>query len=307
MNKTLSFCIVLFSLVFSSCTLQVPQTSQSQVLIYPDPVGNQGELVSSNPLIFLTGGDFVCRPRMPSNRSIVATLQRLGVQQEFYQGVFGIEFANLDRNITPTTEDLEDNDTTNNTTNREALRENVGNNWLKLGFGIANNSTLFLVIDSIVFSGRGTHGRQKFNYTSDISNGYCGTTVLYFVPPQSQIEYSPYSNNFFENLTIYISGLDIIDPATGENSAGGSSALAGGGSSNSGSSGSFGGGAGLVNDLIGDTEDDGDIFGDKDNIIIPSYLMKATLRGYFLTATGTRVATFSRTVTFQTRSSLLGL
>ncbi len=175
--------------------------------------------------------------------------------------------------------------------------------WTKIGLFISNhNEEAFLAIQDLIFTGKGRLGDQTYEYSQSVSVGYCDTTsFLYLVPPRRQVEYKPHSRNPFHNLTIYIDGFERVenqsegsggssrdlDQQTSQGSSPISSAL---GSS---SLGGQGGISRLSEQQLGPT-----------TFSIPDYDVNITAIGYFMLEDGSLIASFQKTFSFSTISSL---
>ena len=270
----------------------------SQVGVIVAPFGEGDEVLPKRPLIFLKGGDFSCRPKAPTEESIVEDVDKWNISDQVFQDVFGIEVEDGELRIEDGTGAGTDDES------EEAITESVSDNWLKLGLLIGNKSDYFLVIEDIVFTGVGTHKKERFTFTDNISSGYCGSNVLYTIPPKITVRYKPRSSNSFENLTLYVDGFEIIDRTEDDNDLRISSNPNQQGTS-SGSNASFGR-EGLVGNVLGQsgTSNNIPIKGDQDLLIIPDYSLRMILLGYFLTPNGSRVASFRKSVIFSTQSSL---
>ena len=158
----------------------------------------------------------------------------------------------------------------------EPVRKATGRRWLKFGLTIANHNgsdshprdNYFLVIENISFTAEAvsTYKKEKLTYNGSI-DGDCGSSFpfLYFVPPGKQVNYKPLSLNPLDNLTLFISGFPIIEPSDSQEGK------------NKGPS----------------------------RTVIPNYTVRLNFYGYFMTKSGTRIATFEkRGIRFRTQSSI---
>ena len=152
----------------------------SNVQIFVDPDGSGDTVRPNRPLIFLKGGEMVCRPQPFKAHETRILLEQEGLDQNVLEEFFGLEKQ----------KDL-------NNANRESDKN-------------------FLVIDNLYYSATASHEGEVFSHSGSITKGYCDSEArgdvppyLYFVSPHKKIEYSPTSSNSFNNLTIYISDFPI--------------------------------------------------------------------------------------------------
>ena len=145
-----------------------------------------------------------CRNRPFRFRDAQKVLKDAGLEQDTLDLLFNIEEGE--------TEEVE-------RTRSDAVRVQVGENWLKFGLWIANGNkgenNFFLVIENIIFQSAAVYKGQAFSHGGNVDAGYCDSgsdgggdiaPYLYLIPPNQKIFYSPLSDNPFHNLTIYIDG-----------------------------------------------------------------------------------------------------
>ena len=92
------------------------------------------------------------------------------------------------------------------------VKTSVSGIYIHFGLVIINgNSEETLVIDTVSINGRGAYNGQTFNYSKSLNAGYCGLPFFYVVAPGEDLSYHPLSENFLENLTLYMDGFPVVD------------------------------------------------------------------------------------------------
>lgn len=314
--------LILFSIFFTTSCHQGNYSGSSGLLsskvsVLVSPYGVGGVLRPSRPIIFVTGGSYICRPRPVDFRELYRILKNTDLSDDGFANIFGITLSPTIKTV------LEE--TSNNEINYNPVRQSVGDGsrgWIKLGLFISNanqgkDQNFFLVVEDITFVAVDEDGNQV--QLGDIHAGYCsgsgsaqptqqaeapteaapgggtptpatantsqlsGGSFLYIVPPGQKIEYNPKSSNPFHNLTLYVEGFDLIDRSSE-----------------------------LSPDLQRRTRDgnnsgenQADSLGQRKVglVKIPRYTVEMTLRGYFMTQTGDLVASFIKRTRFSTQSS----
>ena len=269
-----------------------PQASEeggfsSKVRVAVFGYGKGDAVTSASAIIYDTESTQICRPYPVDLEKIEAILE-------------GQKKKNLNRssrssdedsdaldllNINPTeTGGTEAGSVTANPERKKAIKTEVGKYWTKLGLRIANGNTKYnLIITDITFTGVARYGRQGLDFSASITAGnYCETPgFLYFVPPDHQIEYAPYSTNSLANLTLYISGFQVVD-ATAQQTT---------------TSPSAGEIAGVSNSNAPPP-----LVSFRCPIIVPRYNVRMSLKGYFITANGSKdgIWPFHKDIQFHT-------
>ena len=302
MFKLVSLCLFL---LITSCRFSGTQNHgeglySSRVQVVVAPFGEQDVLRPARPILFFTGdktSNQICRPQLPDYQNIRESLVASGIGR----GVLP-EIYNLDEQEDTTTE------TETETARRnEAVYETVSGGYLKFGLFIGNFNTgvgknASLVVDSIVYNARARYKNQVFSVSNTVSEGYCNSPILYFVPPGKRVDYRPKSKNPLENLTIYLTGFEVVDntlkPSRAleiKNSIVGSLSNRADDSSSASS---------LSLDSSGDSSNSDEYldFGEP-ILVIPDYTVELVLRGYFILADGTRLTEFVKRVSFRTQPS----
>ena len=232
---------------------------------------------SGKPYISLQGGPRICRHRPFSLDIVRDELLKSGVPRDTLNDYIFFDLQ----------EESEDEEETG-----AVIFEDVGDNWIKFGLQIANNTEFALIINSVRIHGRAKCG-QIYTHSSEISSGYCAgvsnAPFLYVVPPNRQIEYQPLSRNPFHNLTLYFSGFPIEDRRSQPSKR--------------------------FEDSIRDTTTDSAPTGgtaelserqqecqqDREDYAIPKYRIEVTLTGYFIGLTSEYITVdFFKRVTFFT-------
>ena len=287
----------------------------SKVTVIPAPYGIGDAITPSRPTIFISRGQYTCRPRPVNPRILIAYLKKSSLADSGFSNIFGISEEELG---------LIENQSVSERIfdNSGPLREDVGGGgegWLKLGLFISNGNVgkqnFFLIVDSVSFVASAQYRNESFQASNDIQAGYCsgsgesistptggaqaadisqqenvdlGSPFLYIIPPGQKVTYSPTSPNPFHNLTLYLSGFPIID-RTAElapdqkrriDSVDGNTNTASQASAN-----------------------ERTFYSGDSLIVIPRYTVDLTLRGYFTTPEGEPVAAFTKRVRFFTQSS----
>ena len=94
------------------------------------------------------------------------------------------------------------------------VKTSVSGIYLQLGLIIINgNIGETLVIDTVSVNGQGTYNGRIFNYSASLNAGYCGLPFFYVVSAGQDVSYHPLSENFLENLTLYMGGFPVVDSA----------------------------------------------------------------------------------------------
>ena len=293
--------------IFSSC--QIGQGGNSSVLssnvhIIVAPYGEGDKVFSSKPIIFLKGGQKICRRRPFRASEARTTLQSAGLEEDFLDEFFDEED---EQRGGPGDTERQTND---------PVEVDMGDNWLRFGLFIANENkgknNFFLVVDSLVYNATAIYKGQVFSHSGNIDSGYCdseeGETApyLYLIPPNQKITYSPQSKNPFHNLTILIDGFEILDRSdqasysqqqriqNAQQQLGGQSF----GNQQLGQNQQTG-----QNQPIGQDQQN-QSYGPNEIIVIPDYTVELILRGYFMTKSGNPIASFVKRTQFWTTSSL---
>ncbi len=297
--------LILFSFcILGACTVN---SGGSNVKVIVSPFGRGQQVISSRPVIYLHNGERqICRGRPYLVREARNILANRNMTKDFLDDFFPLEEgqgANREA------------EGGSNNRNNDPVRMDVGSNWLKFGLNIQNGTervtksneekNFFLIVHDIAYSAVGLHkGRRVGTVNGTISSGFCsssegggsgGTPFLYFIPPGTSVRYRPLSTNPFENLTLFISGFDIID-----RSEEASPRLQSLGAGVAGAEGAGGAGA---ESQPGQQAGSANSYGPDEIIIIPDYTVELVLRGYFMTNKGELVSEFVKRVRFQTQSS----
>jgi len=296
MNKFLPF--IFF--VLCSCQFQAGQSGSavlsSNINILVTPYGRGNAVVSSRPIIFLEGGkNEVCRQYPFTTREARNVLEKESVDPDFLDDFFDID-EDEDEGGSTTTDPQ-------NTAEelKKPVRIDVEDNWLKFGLWISNtnrgDNNFFLIVDSITFNAVAFYRNEKYEHNGTVTPGDCAgedesPPFLYFVPPQEKVEYNPFSENPFHNLIIYLSGFPIIDNSESTDRIGG----------NRQSTASLSSG---ISSITSQSQPATPYYNPETEIIqIPVYTVELILRGYFMTKSGARVASFVKRARFLTQSSL---
>ena len=248
-------------------------TSQVRVAVFG--YGKGDAVRSASAIIYDTASTQICRPYPVDLEKIEAILESQKKKKLNRSSRSSDEDSDaLDLlNINPTETggtDTEGGGVTLNPQRKEAIKTEVGKYWTKLGLRIVNGNTKHnLIITDITFTGIARYRNQNLPFSDSITAGnYCETPgFLYFVPPHEQIEYTPYSTNSLANLTLYISGFPIIDATTQQTTTSPS--------------------AGEIAGVSNSNAPPPLIFS-RCPIIVPRYSVRMRLRGYFITANGSK-------------------
>lgn len=263
------------------------------------PYGADDEVRPSRPIIRLKNitGTGICRRYPFTIRQARENLEESGLKQEFIDEFFGEQESESEER-----------------SNNDPVRTNVEGNWLKFGLWIANKNNFYLVIDSLIYNATAIHKGQSFSHTGTIESSYCDNSpFLYFIPPNHKAPYEPFSRNPLRNLTVFISGFPIIDRSNqpsynqqqrtqnvgrqfgiqgfGQEAGSNQQGAATGGTQ-------FGGQQGLGG------QQQNQVYGPNEIIVIPDYTVELTLRGYFMTKSGIPISDFVKRTRFLTQSSL---
>lgn len=141
----------------------------------------------------------------------------------------------LNKNELPTTKTTTTTTTSNTGATPAAtpsfVTTSVGNNWFKIGLLIVNKrDDYWLIIEKLDFVMTANWGNQILKGTFSISSGsYCNSEYLYIISPTPKGRsnsftgnlYQPFKtttkNNYFNNLTLYVSGVPLpTTPAVNE-------------------------------------------------------------------------------------------
>lgn len=260
---------------FSSCDFRLDGNSSvlsANVHVVVAPYGEGSVKISSQPVILLTGGEKVCRPRPFVNSEAVTVLKEESLTENFLEDLFGEEGGGEGGA-----------EVRADSSRNEPVKTSVGDNWLEFGLWISNankgRNSYFLIIRNIIWVASANYRRETLSASGNVDAGYCeGPPFLYLVPPNRKVTYSPESSNPLHNLTIFLDGFNIID-RSGEPSP-------------------------LLGVRASETGGVRYSYSPNEIIVIPSYTVQLTLRGYFLTKSGVQVAPFVKRVYFRTGKSL---
>jgi len=317
MIKIIFQCSLLFTVTLS-CTISRNDRNllSSRVVVIPAPYGVGDKIRPGQPFIYTSTGNYPCRPRPINPSKVVLILEDLDFEVDGFSSLFGLSEKQIS-SIKAATPSFD-------VKNLQPIRTSVtggSSGWLKLGLFINNgnraDNAFYLVVTSVVFHATAKYRDQIFQNSGDIQAGYCNGTIsasnregegageaanvdlgipyLYLVPPRTKAEYSPFSDNPFHNLTLYLQGFDIIDNTDRlapdqqrRVDAVNNQGRQVGSQSSQDSSGST------------DSYRPGDPF-----IVIPRYTVDLILRGFFITKDGLIIADFTKKTRFFTQSSVL--
>ena len=241
-------------------------------------------------------GQEICRPFPFTIRQARESLKQSGLSEEALEVFFGKKGEGLEQIHEETAGEK-----------NEPVKTDVSENWLKFGLHIYNRNggelkekeknNVYLVIDTINYVATANYKGQQFDHRGTIGLGYCDNApFLYFIAPSSKIIYNPLSRNPFNNLTIFISGFQIIDRSN-QPSYSQQQRIQ-----------SFSQSAGVagVNQQEGTGQGQNQLYGpNEDTVIVPDYTVELILRGYFIRKSGQIVSDFvKRLPAFYTQSSL---
>ena len=301
----------------SACNVYSGPTAaslSSKVFLIPLPYGPKDALRPSQPVIFLSGGDFACRPAPYDGRAVRQWVERELASEEskkLARGVYNDLFGGGEEAGEGAAageggaggEGGEGGGPAGRSS--EPVMVSVSDNWLRLGLSILNankgtGGSFWLVVEDMTFQAVTSDGRSHSGSLQES----CGAPFLYLVPPGMNVLWRPHSRtSHLENLTLYLSGFPIDDrsgelsPDLALQAAAGASQ---GGQSTASqlisslSEGAGGGGGSPANNrpAIG-----------QGPISIPRYTVELTLRGYFMDTNGLRVASYAGRTRFSTISS----
>lgn len=286
LSKKNIFLVSLLSGFFFSCSFTGGNVSK--VRIIANPYGEGDEIRTGDFIVYVNGGSFNCRPSTPDINTIRPFLQKNGLLGKANSGLLDILGLEVETSETAET----DTSGTSAKEEKEPVKVEVGEGWLKLGFEIRNNSDHHLIVTDIVFNAVGEYKGEIFPYQNNISIGYCDSpfaNALYFVPKKSIVEYKPASKDILTNMAIYIDGFPFINRITGEGAGGRRAAPA--------ETAQGEGTSGPLSPLTADPDIARGCF-----ISVPRYRMEVLFRGYFVTSKGSRLSAFGYRLFFGTKS-----
>ena len=299
--RRLSFCAALFSLAISAACIVSSESGEGgqwAVRAIVNPYGPKDEIRSAQPIIYKTGGDFHCRPSSPDQEDVRRILEKQEIsldKDSLILDIFNLSEESEDSSADAGAAAL----TTEGNEKSRPVTVTVGDGWLKFGLVVFNgNQNFHLVITEIAWYARSV-GVEGWSASGNVVSNYCGSQVLYFVPPGKKVDYRPHSkSDILSNLTIYLSGFQLVDRTTQPSRELIAQTGGPGGGEGGGSEAGLGGdgAAGAADGTRGRVPENCTIF-------IPKYRVELVLRGYFITPAGTRVRDVADHVHFTTRSS----
>ncbi|MDE0091828.1 MAG: hypothetical protein OXN83_00915 [Oligoflexia bacterium] len=282
MKKTLFFCLACFSL--SSC-LVGSGSNDVRVKVVSYHSNSDVQTASGAPYIRTKGTRQICRWRPFRQRTARDQLLQEGVDKEV-----------LDDYLFPIEEEEGEESESYEVIQDDPVYLQLEDYWLRFGLQITNITDFVLIIDTIRYQARARCGSQIFSHSGEFSFGYCSggggdeAPYLYVVPPVEttgkQINYKPLSSNPFDNLTLYIDGLPVLD-RTGEASPSFQSRF-----EDTGVAGTFG---------SAEVTDERECQ-PNEPLVVPQYTIELTLVGYFMLPRGSGEQTggFQKRISFPT-------
>ena len=193
------FC--LFSFFITNCYLNSGGGAIDGNGVRVDMVYVGSTIVSSGRLHIRLRGDeeYICRKRPLTPEIIREELEKVAVPEEVIEEYFATE------------EETQTEDTEAST---DAIKHQVGDNWIKFGLRIRNTTSNALIVTDISMQAKGKCGEEEYSPSlSEIGEGYCGSNYLYVVPPtglNAAVNYEP-NGSPIENLTLFFDGFEILD------------------------------------------------------------------------------------------------
>ncbi|MCZ0931834.1 MAG: hypothetical protein OXJ52_01605 [Oligoflexia bacterium] len=273
MKKKFSLCF--FFVLFSSCVRTGGSgsnlSSQVGVFVVPFHSNSQIRTASGQPYIRTKGIRQVCRFRPFSLREVRERLGKEKINEEVLDTFLFPEEAGGEG----------EGESSYGSEVSEPIYHQVGDNWLRFGLAIKNDTNFLLIIDTVRLQARARCGSQIFEHSGEISTGYCSgeAPYLYIVPPLKitgkQVNYYPQSTNPFDNLTLFFDGFPIID-RSGEASKSFQNAFRASGTTTQGPT---------NNTTASPARAERECQPNK-TVVIPQYNIEITLIGYFLLPKG---------------------